>query len=141
MRRRRRPSWPTAALWLLGMLVVVAWAAPFVWMVVTSIKPPGEIMTRDVEWIPRHVTLPLLRPAFSLVITLLVIGTLRVFSQIYVMTNGGPANASASVILYVYRVGFQNGELGYAAALSSLLFVTILVVTAVELRVLRSRRW
>lgn len=38
------------------MLVVIAWAAPFVWMVVTSLKPPGEIMTREIEWLPRRVT-------------------------------------------------------------------------------------
>ena len=41
---------------LLGMLVVVAWAAPFLWMVTTSVKPAGEIMTRDLEWLPRRVT-------------------------------------------------------------------------------------
>ncbi|MCL4722255.1 MAG: carbohydrate ABC transporter permease, partial [Gammaproteobacteria bacterium] len=54
--RRRRVSWAVAILWVLGMLVVVAWAAPFVWMVSTSVKFPGEIMTRDIEWIPRRVT-------------------------------------------------------------------------------------
>jgi multiple sugar transport system permease protein len=43
-------------LWVLGMLVVVAWAAPFVWMVSTSVKWPGDIMTRDIEWLPRRVT-------------------------------------------------------------------------------------
>ncbi len=89
----------------------------------------------------RHITLPLLRPALSLVVTLLVIGTLRVFSQVYVMTNGGPAGASASVIHYVYQVGFTKYELGYAAALSLMLFLTILIVTAVEMRLLRVQRW
>jgi multiple sugar transport system permease protein len=89
----------------------------------------------------RHVVLPLLRPSFSLVVTLLVIGTLRVFSQVYVMTNGGPAGASATVIHYVYQVGFTKYDLGYAAALSLMLFATILVVTVVELRFLRSERW
>lgn len=43
-------------LWLLGMLVVLAWAAPFIWMVSTSFKLPGQIMTRDIEWVPRKVT-------------------------------------------------------------------------------------
>jgi multiple sugar transport system permease protein len=89
----------------------------------------------------RDIVLPLLRPATSLVITLLVISTLRVFSQIYIMTNGGPANASASVILYIYQVGFRKYELGYAAALSLMLFATILVVTAIEMRLLRVQRW
>ena len=48
-------SGTVAVLWILGMLVVVAWAAPFVWMVSTSLKLPGDIMTRDIEWLPRRV--------------------------------------------------------------------------------------
>lgn len=54
--RRRSVSWPMLALWVLGMLVVLAWAAPFLWMVSTSLKLPGEVMTRHIEWIPRHIT-------------------------------------------------------------------------------------
>ncbi|MDQ6672860.1 MAG: sugar ABC transporter permease [Chloroflexota bacterium] len=88
-----------------------------------------------------YIVLPLLRPALSLVITLQVISTLRVFSQIYVMTNGGPAGATASVIQYVYQIGFTKYQLGYAASLSLMLFATILVVTFVELRVFRERSW
>jgi multiple sugar transport system permease protein len=44
-------------LWLFGMLCVAVWAAPFVWMVSTSFKPAAQVMTRDVEWLPREVTL------------------------------------------------------------------------------------
>jgi len=43
--------------WLLGMLVAAAWAAPFVWMVSTSLKPAGQVMTRTIEWLPRRVVL------------------------------------------------------------------------------------
>lgn len=43
-------------IWLLGMVVAVAWAMPFVWMVSTSLKFPGDVMTADIEWIPRRVT-------------------------------------------------------------------------------------
>jgi multiple sugar transport system permease protein len=53
---RRRVSGTVVVLWVLGMLLVVAWAAPFVWMVSTSVKWPGDIMTRDIEWLPRRVT-------------------------------------------------------------------------------------
>jgi len=88
-----------------------------------------------------HVVLPLLRPALSLVITLAIISTLRVFSQIYIMTNGGPAGASASVIHYVYEIGFTKYQLGYAAAISMMLFVTILIVTVIQLRVFREKTW
>jgi multiple sugar transport system permease protein len=85
-----------------------------------------------------RIVLPLLRPALSLVLTIEVIGTLRVFSLIYVMTNGGPAGASASVISYVYEMGFSKYQLGYAAALSTMLFVTILIVTFVELKIVQA---
>jgi len=88
-----------------------------------------------------HVVIPLLRPALSLVVTLLIISTLRVFSQIYLMTNGGPAGASASVIHYVYEVGFSRYQLGYAASLSVMLFLTILVLTVVQLRAFREKTW
>lgn len=84
-----------------------------------------------------HITLPLLRPALSLSLTLLTIAGLRVFSQIYIMTNGGPADASQSVIGYVYETGFAKYQLGYAAAISMMLFATILIITAAQLRVFR----
>ena len=84
----------------------------------------------------------MLRPAMSMVVTLqLIIGTLRIFSQVYIMTNGGPASASASVINYIYRIGFRDFDLGYASALSLMLFATILIVTVVEMRLLRVQRW
>jgi len=70
-------------------------------------------------------------------LTLLTIAALRVFSQIYIMTNGGPADASQSVIGYVYEMGFTQYQLGYAAAVSMMLFVTILIITAVQLRIFR----
>ena len=76
------------------------------------------------------VTLPLLRPALSLSLTLLTIAALRVFSLIFVMTNGGPADASMTVIMNVYQTGFGEYQLGYAAAISMMLFVTILIITA-----------
>ncbi len=44
-------------IWPLGMAVAVLWSLPFVWMVSTSFKLPGEVMTRDIEWLPRHITL------------------------------------------------------------------------------------
>ena len=78
--------------------------------------------------------LPLLRPALSLVITLLIIGALRVFSQIYIMTNGGPAGASGIGDLLRLRDGCAKYQLGYAAAISMMLFVTILTLTLLQLR-------
>jgi multiple sugar transport system permease protein len=53
----RRISPLAALLWGLGMLAAVAWAAPLVWMVSTSLKPSSDVMTRHIEWLPRRVTL------------------------------------------------------------------------------------
>ena len=59
--RRRIPGtrlrWQDVPGWVVGMACVAAWAAPFAWMVSTSFKPAGQVMTRDIEWIPRQVTL------------------------------------------------------------------------------------
>lgn len=86
-----------------------------------------------------HVVIPLIRPALSLVITLEIISAFRIFSQIFVMTQGGPAGASFSIIFYIYERGFMNTELGYSSALSLMLFLTILIVTLIQLRVIRER--
>ncbi|MCI0397450.1 MAG: carbohydrate ABC transporter permease [Chloroflexi bacterium] len=55
--RVRHMSWVDIPLWLLGMVMVLVWAAPFVWMVSTSLKPPDQVMTRHIEWLPRTVVL------------------------------------------------------------------------------------
>ncbi len=86
-----------------------------------------------------YIIIPLIRPALSLVITLEIISAFRIFSQIFVMTQGGPAGASYSIIFYIYERGFMNTELGYSSALSIMLFLTILVVTLIQLRVIRDR--
>lgn len=86
-----------------------------------------------------NVVVPHLRPTLSLVFTLELIAAFRVFSQLYIMTQGGPANASTSIIFYIYSTGFRNRDLGYASALSMLLFLTILVMTLIQLRLIRER--
>ena len=77
----------------------------------------------------RFVILPHLRPVLSMVVTLQLISTLRIFSQVYVMTNGGPAGASSSPIHYIYTVAIVRNLYGYASALAIVLFVVILGVT------------
>jgi len=86
-----------------------------------------------------HVTLPHLRPAISMVVTLQLIASLRIFSQVYVMTNGAPNGASQSVIHYVYQTAIVQYRLGYASAVSMLLFALILVLTILQRLVLRER--
>ena len=86
-----------------------------------------------------HMTLPEVRPILSLVVTLQLIATLRIFSQVYVMTNGGPAGSSSSVIHYVYTTAVVRQLMGYSAAVSMLLFVVIVGVTLVQRLVIREQ--
>jgi multiple sugar transport system permease protein len=85
------------------------------------------------------VVLPQLRPVISLVVTLQMISSLRIFSQIYVMTNGGPASTSSSVIFYMYNEAIERQQFGYASAVAMLLFVMILAVTILHRLIIRER--
>ncbi len=84
-----------------------------------------------------HVTLPHIRPTISMVVTLQLIATMRIFSQVYVMTDGGPAGSSSSVIYYIYKTAVQQQRMGFASAVSILLFMAILVVTVLQRFALR----
>ncbi len=85
------------------------------------------------------VILPQLRPVISLVVTLQMISSLRIFSQVYVMTNGGPASTSSSVIFYMYNEAIQRQLFGYASAVAMLLFLMIIVITVIHRFVIRER--
>jgi multiple sugar transport system permease protein len=85
----------------------------------------------------RLITLPQMKPVISMVVTLQLISTLRIFSQVYVMTDGGPASSSSSVIYYVYTMAIRRGLFGYAATISMMLFAVILIVTLIQRRLIR----
>jgi multiple sugar transport system permease protein len=81
----------------------------------------------------RYVTLPALRPVTTIVLTLGVIRGLRVFTEIYVLTDGGPAGATQTVVPYDYMQATTDNDVGYAAAVSTLLLVvTVLLTLAVR---------
>jgi multiple sugar transport system permease protein len=81
----------------------------------------------------RFVTLPALRPITTIVLVLGVIRGLRVFTDIWVSTNGGPAGSSESVVTYLYRQFSQNNDTGYAAALGTALLAVTMVLTCLML--------
>ncbi len=87
-----------------------------------------------------HITLPLLRPTFFFAVVMATIWNVQLFDSVSILTDGGPANASATVVWYIYKAMFQfNDKTGFAAALSFLLLIFILVLTSIELRLLRKR--
>jgi multiple sugar transport system permease protein len=130
------PSWVILSIagatlwWSVGFHMVILLAG--LQDIPPDLREAAEIDGASAVQILWRVTIPLLRPVLSLVITLQVIASLRVFSQIYLMTNGGPDGASASVVSYIFQVGFLTYQLGYGAAISMLLFVTILVATLIQ---------
>jgi len=76
-----------------------------------------------------RVTLPMLRPTLLFVVAMTLIGNFQLFAEPYVMTRGGPSNATLSVVLYMYEQGFRWWNLGYAAAIAFALFGIIVLVT------------
>ena len=75
------------------------------------------------------IIVPIMRPVISMVLTLQLIATLRIFSQIMVMTYGGPAGGSSSPIFYIYTAAIEHQLFGYSSAASILLFLFILILT------------
>lgn len=84
------------------------------------------------------VTLPLLRPTLLLVVTLTMISSFQTFVIFYVMTGGGPQNQTRSLTLNIYENAFRFQNMGWASAMSLILFAMILVVTLVQFRLLRT---
>ncbi|WP_293699981.1 MULTISPECIES: carbohydrate ABC transporter permease [unclassified Sphingopyxis] len=82
----------------------------------------------------RHVTLPALAPTALLVSVLTVAGMFQLFAEPYVMTQGGPAQSTTTVLYFMYEEGFKWWNLGSGAAVAFLLFLCILAVTLVQLR-------
>ncbi|HEV2376290.1 MAG TPA: sugar ABC transporter permease [Streptosporangiaceae bacterium] len=77
----------------------------------------------------RHVTVAQLRPVTTIVIVLGTIQGLRVFTEVYVLTGGGPAGATQTPVTYAYQTGVAGNDLGYACAISTLLLLTTVAVT------------
>jgi len=87
----------------------------------------------------RRVTLPLLRPTMLFVLVTGVIGSFQVFDTVYVMTNGGPGNATEVASLNIYNTAFTGFRIGEASAMSVVLFLIILAITVVQFRYFNKR--
>lgn len=85
----------------------------------------------------RTITLPLLMPILMFVLIIRLIDSFKVFAQVYLVTGGGPFGSTRVLIQYLYETGVIDFRTGYAAAIGWSLFVIILIVTAVQLLILR----
>lgn len=143
------PAWLTDSKWaLVAVIVVSAWQ---------GIGYPMVILLAGLQGIPEilyeaanldgaragrrfwSITLPLLTPHLFFVLITQFIASFQVFALIFVLTKGGPGNATNVFIYYLYQNAFTFGRLGYASAMAWVLFFIIGVVTFLQLRL--QRKW
>jgi putative chitobiose transport system permease protein len=140
-----QPAWlADAKLALPAIMLVTIWQACG-WYMVIYIAGLKSISRELYEaamidgasgWqLTRFITIPLIRPYATVVAVWALIGSLKVFDEVYVMTMGGPAGATEVVNFYIYNLGFRYVKMGYAAAVSVALLIIILFLTAITLRV------
>jgi multiple sugar transport system permease protein len=87
----------------------------------------------------RYITLPLITPTAFFAIIISLLGAAQVFDNAWVLTSGGPGDATRLIVLYIYEIGFKRFEMGYAAAVSLTLFAILILLTLFQFQV--SRRW
>ena len=85
-----------------------------------------------------HITVPMISPILFYNLIMQIIQSFQVFTNVYIMTNGGPANSTMVFVLYLYQSAFQYLRMGYGSALAWVLFAIILVLT---LLVFRTSGW
>ncbi|MDE2847471.1 MAG: sugar ABC transporter permease, partial [Gemmatimonadota bacterium] len=81
-----------------------------------------------------HVTIPALKPVIAFVVITSMIGSFQLFDLPYVLTEGGPGNASMTMVMYLYKHGFEFINLGYAATIGWALAVIIGVISIIQVR-------
>lgn len=142
------PAWLLEEAWVIPALVLMSlWGVGtgVVLLLATMQGIPAELLeaaTIDGAGARQRffrIVLPMLSPVILFNVVMGLIGAFQVFSQVYILTGGGPNNASETLVPYIFEEGFKNYRMGYASALSWLLFAVIMVCTAVVFR--SSSRW
>jgi len=141
------PKWLASTTWALPALIIMS-----VWGFGGSMV----IFLAGLQGVPSHlyeaaeidganalakfsnITLPMMTPTIFFVMTTGIIGAFQTFTQVYVMTQGGPGNATMVYALYLYFNAFKFFKMGYAAALAWVLFFVVLIVTILQFKLARS---
>ena len=85
----------------------------------------------------RYITIPMLRPTTLFLLVTGIIGSFQIFTQIYIMTSGGPAERTTTMVYFIYQAAFKFFDMGYASTLAFGLFALLFVVTLFQLRLYR----
>jgi multiple sugar transport system permease protein len=86
-----------------------------------------------------NVTWPGLRPTMVFVLVTITIAALGLFVQVDVMTQGGPVNSTSTIVFHAVRKGYEQQEIGYAAAISLIFFVAVLIIALIQRRLTREK--
>lgn len=133
---------------LFSVMAVTIWSGLGYYMVIylagLQAIPRHLYEVAEVEGVSRwqqtlHITLPLLKPQIALVAVISSIGAMKVFEEVYVMTQGGPLESTKTLVFCLYEAAFVDFEMGYAAAVGMVLFVITLLLSLLNLRLMRSR--
>ncbi|MBI2201687.1 MAG: sugar ABC transporter permease [Armatimonadetes bacterium] len=145
------PNWLQSADWLLGsktaIVIMGLWSAGsgmIVWLAGLKGIPQHLYEAADIDGagpLTRffHVTLPMLSPYIFFNLIMGIIGTMQIFTQAYIMTEGGPDDSTMFYAYYLFNSAFRYFEMGYASALAWILFLVILALTLVQIKL--APRW
>jgi multiple sugar transport system permease protein len=130
-------------IWLIGIWKGVGWS--FIIFLAALDGVPRQLLEAaridgaSEVGVWRYVVLPAIRTASVFVLVMLVIGAAQVFTQIELVTKGGPYNSTQALMTYMWQQAFTNFAFGYAAALASLLAVVLFSFSVFEIRILRQQ--
>jgi multiple sugar transport system permease protein len=131
------PSMWLMGLWTCGNLVIIFLAGlqnvPQVYHEAAEIDGAGTFL----RFI--HITIPMMTPIIFYNFLMSVIGSMQAFTQAFVLTSGGPNNATLFTVFLIYREGFRNNNFGYASAISFIFFLIIGLLTLIIFKV--SNNW
>jgi multiple sugar transport system permease protein len=143
------PNWLGSTTWAMPAVIVMSLWYGFGYNML--------VFSAGLQAIPRHlyeaaaidgaqrwqrffaITLPLLSPSIFFGLVLTLITSFQVFDQVYILTAGGPGTATTTLVFYTYQNGFVYFHMGYAATISSVLFVLIMLVTIAQFAL--QKRW
>jgi multiple sugar transport system permease protein len=137
------PRWFASEQWaIVGLAMIALWATGtnmLLFLAGLQSIPTELLEAADLDgagaWSKfRHVTVPLLTPTILFSVVVGIIGSYQVFTSAYVLTNGGPNNATLTMVLYLYRQAFQLFQFGYASAVAWAMFLIVFVFTLILLR-------
>ena len=144
----RGPMWLSSEEWAMPSLIIMAgWssgAAMLIFLAGLRGIPTALYEAASIDGAGSirkflSITIPMLTPTILFNVVMNIIASWQVFTQSFTMTEGGPSNATLTLVLYIYRKGFQQFFFGYAAAVAWLLFLVILVFVLFAIR--SSNRW